>query len=190
MQCNKLSTHSIICVFLGYGESQKGYRCFDSISHKLYISCNVYFLKHIPFFSILVESHNVSKSELVHVDPFLDDINSFLTYINALVLDHYAPSPSTTTPTPSKVVDPLFPRSSQHFCKFTRLPNFVYSSYSDSFALFLAFIHNLSKPLLYREVVFDPLLQQTMIEELSTLYKTDTWNLIPLPPSKSVIGSR
>ena len=129
VECNKLSTHSIICVFLGYGESQKGYRCFDSISHKLYISRNVYFLKHILFFSILVESHNVSKSELVHVDPFLDDINSFLTYTNALVLDHYAPSPSTTTPTPSKVVDPLFPHSSQHFCKFTRLPNFVYSSY-------------------------------------------------------------
>jgi hypothetical protein len=29
-----------------------------------------------------------------------------------------------------------------------------------------------------------------MDEKLSTLYKTDTWDLVPLPPSKSVIGCR
>jgi hypothetical protein len=27
-----------------------------------------------------------------------------------------------------------------------------------------------------------------MDEELSALHKTDTWDLVPLPPSKSVIG--
>jgi hypothetical protein len=27
-----------------------------------------------------------------------------------------------------------------------------------------------------------------MDEELSTLYKIDTWDLIPLPPCKSVVG--
>ena len=29
-----------------------------------------------------------------------------------------------------------------------------------------------------------------MDEELSTLHKTDTWDLVPLPPSKSVVGYR
>ena len=29
-----------------------------------------------------------------------------------------------------------------------------------------------------------------MDEELSTLCKTDTWDLIPLPPGKSVVGCR
>jgi len=29
-----------------------------------------------------------------------------------------------------------------------------------------------------------------MNEELSALHKTDTWDLVPLPPSKSVVGCR
>ena len=29
-----------------------------------------------------------------------------------------------------------------------------------------------------------------MDEELSTLHKTDTWDLVPLPPGKSVVGFR
>jgi len=29
-----------------------------------------------------------------------------------------------------------------------------------------------------------------MDEELSTLHKTDTWDLVPLPPGKSVVGCR
>jgi hypothetical protein len=43
---SKLSSHSAICVFLGYGEGKKGYCCFDPITHKLYMS------RHVVFFSI------------------------------------------------------------------------------------------------------------------------------------------
>ena len=52
------------------GEGQKRYRCFDPISHKLYVSHHVFFLEHIPFFSIPIESHNAFKYELVYIDPF------------------------------------------------------------------------------------------------------------------------
>ena len=43
---SKLSSHSIIFVFLGYGKSKKMYCCFDPISHKLYVSRHVFFLEH------------------------------------------------------------------------------------------------------------------------------------------------
>jgi hypothetical protein len=46
---SKLSSRSAICVFLGYGEGKKGYRCFDPITQKLYVSRHVVFLEHIPF---------------------------------------------------------------------------------------------------------------------------------------------
>ena len=46
---SKLSSRSALCVFLGYREGQKGYRCFDPVAQKLYVSRHVVFLEHIPF---------------------------------------------------------------------------------------------------------------------------------------------
>jgi len=40
---NKLSYHSIPCIFIGYCSSQKGYRCLDSVSECVYISHSVVF---------------------------------------------------------------------------------------------------------------------------------------------------
>jgi len=57
---SNLSSHSAICVFLGYGEGKKGYRCFDPITHKLYVSRYVVFLEHIPFFFIPSTTHNLT----------------------------------------------------------------------------------------------------------------------------------
>jgi hypothetical protein len=59
-----------------------------------------------------------------------------------------------------------------------------------SFTSFLASIHCLFEPSSYKEAIFDPLWQQAMDEELSALHKTDTWDLVPLPPGKSVVGCR
>ena len=39
----KLTSRSTICVILGYGEGQKGYRCFNPINQKLYVSRHVVF---------------------------------------------------------------------------------------------------------------------------------------------------
>ena len=69
--------------------------------------------------------------------------------------------------------------------KSTKLLDFAYSS---SFTSFLAYIHYLSEPFSYKKEIFYPLWQQVMDEKLSVLYITDTWNLVSLPPSKSVVG--
>jgi hypothetical protein len=72
---DKLSPRSTICVFLGYGAGQKGYRCYDPSSKKLYVSRHVVFLEHIPFFSLSSDSHDSSRSELTKIDPFCLDNN-------------------------------------------------------------------------------------------------------------------
>lgn len=74
---SKLSSHFVICVFLGYDEDQKRYHCFDPVSYEFYVSCHVFFLEHISFFFIFVESHNVFKFEFIHINPFLNDTDSF-----------------------------------------------------------------------------------------------------------------
>ena len=73
VECSKLSSRSIICIFLGYGEGNKGYRCFDPITQKFYVSRHVVFLKHIPFFSIASTTHSLTKSDLICIDPFSED---------------------------------------------------------------------------------------------------------------------
>uniref|UniRef100_A0A803PJJ4 Reverse transcriptase Ty1/copia-type domain-containing protein n=1 Tax=Cannabis sativa TaxID=3483 RepID=A0A803PJJ4_CANSA len=62
--------HALLCVFLGYGEDKRDYRCYDPISQKLYVSRHVVFLEHISFFSIPSTPHNLTKSNLIHIDPF------------------------------------------------------------------------------------------------------------------------
>uniref|UniRef100_A0A803NMR7 Retroviral polymerase SH3-like domain-containing protein n=1 Tax=Cannabis sativa TaxID=3483 RepID=A0A803NMR7_CANSA len=70
VECTKLSSRSALCVFLGYGEGKKGYRCFDPVSQKLYVSRHVVFLEHIPFLTIPSTPHNLIKSDLIQINPF------------------------------------------------------------------------------------------------------------------------
>jgi hypothetical protein len=51
-------------------------------------------------------------------------------------------------------------------------------------------IHCLVEPSSYNKAILDLFWQQAMDEELSALHKTDTWDLVPLPPGKSVVGCR
>jgi hypothetical protein len=84
-------------------------------------------------------------------------------------------------------VDPPL-RQSICICKSTKLQDFAYSCYSSSFTFFLASVHCLSEPSSYKEAILDPLWLQAMDEKLSALHKTYTWDLVPLPPGKSVVG--
>jgi hypothetical protein len=49
-QRTKVEPCALKCVFLGFGTSQKGYRCFDPVSRKWYVTRDVTFIEHEPFF--------------------------------------------------------------------------------------------------------------------------------------------
>ncbi|GMP22487.1 hypothetical protein CsSME_00000487 [Camellia sinensis var. sinensis] len=65
-----LSTRSVLCVFLGCSFTQKGYRYFDPVSRRLYVSRHVSFLERLPYFQLSPLTAPVSKEDLVHIDPF------------------------------------------------------------------------------------------------------------------------
>jgi hypothetical protein len=169
------------------------------------------FLEHIPFFSIPSTTHSLTRPNIIHINPFSEDSDSLSfqvpstsntpSHVRPICTHHSAGIntllsgtlealfSSTASQASSKIVYPPLCQSIR-IHKSIKLPDFAYSCYSSSFTSFLAFIHCLSKPFSYKEAILDPLWQQAMDEKLSTLYKTDTWDLIPLPPGKSVVGYR
>jgi len=166
---SKLSSRSVICVFLGYGEGKKGYRCFDPITQKLYMSRHVVFLEDIPFFSIPSTTHSLAKSDLIRIDPFSEDSgNDTSPYVRSICTHNSAGTDtllsgtpeaifsSTAPQTSSKIVNPP-PRQSIRIHKSTKLPDFAYSCHSSSFTSFLASIHCLFEPSSYKEAILDPL---------------------------------
>ncbi|CAL8092397.1 unnamed protein product [Prunus armeniaca] len=96
----KLSARSAMCVFLGYGEGQKGYRCYDPSAQKLYVSRHVVFPEHIPFFSIPTSSHTLSNSELMYIDPFSPTNDDFSSSDNVNI------SPISSSPSNPCVTSP------------------------------------------------------------------------------------
>jgi hypothetical protein len=71
-QRSKLDPCALRCLFLGYAVHQKGYRCYDPSTSRLYVSMDVTFLESEPFFSVpnLVpqgETHD-EEQNWVHFD--------------------------------------------------------------------------------------------------------------------------
>ena len=66
---NKLEPRSRFCCFLGYGETQKGYRCYDLISHCLRVSCNVVFWEHRSFVKLSHFRASLSSSFVLDIFP-------------------------------------------------------------------------------------------------------------------------
>ena len=66
----KLSARFVLCVFLGYSPTQKGYRYYDPTSRHLYASHHVAFLVRLAYFQLPTTTTTVSKEDLVHINSF------------------------------------------------------------------------------------------------------------------------
>ncbi|GKF29654.1 gag-pol polyprotein [Tanacetum coccineum] len=183
-----LSAKSTLCVFLGYDVSQKGYRCYDPVDQKLYTSRQVDFLEHIPYYSVPVSSHNLTRSEVIKIDPFEEPTLVVSPIPPELALETTSET-TTTTETPPVIISEAIPTVTQppptstqsssevavvppanfrptRIRKSTRKDDFVYSCYSSSFSSFFASVHCLHEPESYREAVCDPLWQVAMQKNL------------------------
>ena len=74
----KLDHHARKCIFVGYSPTQKGYKCFDHVHGKLYVSRDVQFSESLPFLSLVPRGSNWVKVYLVRSHK---QIQMFLTQL-------------------------------------------------------------------------------------------------------------
>ena len=89
---NKLKPQSRFCCFLSYGETQKGYRRYDPVSHRLRVSRNVVFWEHRSFVELFHFCASLSSSSVL--DLFLAE---------AYIPFEIAPDPPVVAPDPPVV---------------------------------------------------------------------------------------
>ncbi|XP_065627419.1 uncharacterized protein LOC136066661 [Quercus suber] len=201
---NKLEPRSRLCCFLGYGETQKGYRCYDPVSHRLRVSRNVVFWEHRLVVELSHFRSSLTNSSVLEIFPDESPIPSTDTLDPPL--DFSIQSPDIFDDSPRQVVDeqvddelphlePRFPAPvsledpsqdipPRQSTRVRSIPTHLldYHCYTT-----LATLH---EPQTYREASTDPLWQIAMKEEIDALTKNHTWDLVTLPPSQSVVGCK
>ena len=137
---------------------------------------HVVFLEHIPFFSISSITHNLTRPDLIRIDPFFKDSDILSSQVpstsntslhgqpiythNFASIDTLLSSTleasflSISPQTLSEIVDPPL-RQSIRIRKSTKPLDFVYSCYYSSFTSFLASIHCLCDLPSYKEAILD-----------------------------------
>ncbi|KAM7496324.1 hypothetical protein LguiA_020738 [Lonicera macranthoides] len=183
-----------MCVFLGYGIQQKGYRCYDPTAKRLRISRHVTFWEHKPYYTLSQHplSHTITSTP---IDPFSEPLQTSVPSPTS----HVAPPMTPPTPTPETVTE-CPPADNSMSCPESvsptdgpllrpvrdRHPPVWHSDYE----CYLSALLSLHEPSSYREASADPQWQQAMSEELNALQKTNTWVLTDLPTGKSVVGCK
>ena len=104
---NKLEPRSRLYFFLGYGKTQKGYRCYDPVSQRLRISHNVVFWEHCSFVELSHFRASLSSSSVLDLFPDKAHIPS------VVASDHPVAAPDSPidfSVQPPNILDP-FPSS-------------------------------------------------------------------------------
>jgi hypothetical protein len=165
----------------------------------------------IPLFEPSISTHNPPESqgkpefhrygivyERRHVEaPKLTPIDSSDSAPQTIAIDS---SDSDTVPISSPVEVPVEPSDDLPIAlhkgkRSTANPYPVYNflSYhrlSPSYVAFVSALSSVSIPKTVHEALSHPGWKQAMIDEMIALESNQTWELVPLPPGKSVVGCR
>ena len=67
---NKLDSRAVKCIFIGYSPTQKGYKCFDSVSKHLFVSLDVAFHEDTQFYpKSSIQGERASESQILVPEP-------------------------------------------------------------------------------------------------------------------------
>ena len=213
--CDKLSPRGIPCVFLGYPQTQKGYKLLDLKSNKLFVSRNVQFYETIFPYKIFhkttqQESHSFLDPTLSLPDPCDDDCHiedtTEHTHSDPLMADQTEEQETTNIPLtqPHPAVPVPVRRSERshktpHWLSDYHVSNLAYpekihkvtnTAVTSSFTCLMAQTLDLTEPRSFKEAVTKKEWVKAMNEELEALEMNNTWEITELPPGKTPIGCK
>ncbi|PKU64658.1 Retrovirus-related Pol polyprotein from transposon TNT 1-94 [Dendrobium catenatum] len=198
-QRTKLTTTSPRCVFLGYAETAKGYRCLNTQTHKIIVSRNVKFNEsNFPFKNrseqaspisdftppSLLIPHSISNSTKTSNNSVqLSDVQ--LTSSQPQISSLPIPEPSGNDLNVASVRAPATEHT-HHMITRTRT-----GSLKPVTKLNLLHVEmNDTDPTTFTEANKHFEWRRAMAEEFFALQKQGTWDLVPPPPNSSILGSK
>ncbi|RVW51857.1 Retrovirus-related Pol polyprotein from transposon TNT 1-94 [Vitis vinifera] len=196
-QCTKLTSHALQCVFVGYALHKKGYRCYHPPTRQMYITMDVVFHEDSMYFSSESELQgeylgelDMSGQQFGSEDVFTEIPNQSSSVEGVLNLEpdpfmkrlphrrnRGIPKPTYEPELSTKVKYPMSNYVSNH-CLFESNKSFVNQ------------LSTVAIPNSVQEALADPRWKATMNEEMKSLQKNETWELVECPPRKKPVGCR
>jgi hypothetical protein len=215
----KLDPKSRQLVFVGYDLQTKGYRCLDFLTKKIVISRDVIFNKNklgIPSMRDLPSSADDILKAFFDLNTPIPVVSSSPELNPAPVTEiHIQPTSELPSVSPSDSPSPSYPfppepdrhpelhpetqtdssglrRSSRFRRQNVRLDDYVLSISVDDFDLCLA---EVAPPLSSNNLTFDQAAhhqgwKEAMEDEMNSILKNHTWDLVSLPIGKKAISSK
>ncbi|PKU66194.1 Retrovirus-related Pol polyprotein from transposon TNT 1-94 [Dendrobium catenatum] len=192
----KLSPTSDACIFLGYSDTMKGYKCLNLVTNKVLISRNVQFNEVVfPYKnrnqSIPTVSSNTPPNLLIPISTIRTSAQRKQPSVSNTKT---IPSPHSTTAASVDHIttDQLNPTPShQHKSRHMMTTRAKTGSLKPVQRLNL--IHHQQspcEPTTYREASKFSEWRNAMAEEFYALQKQGTWELVSPPPNSSILGSK
>ena len=209
-QVSKLDHKSLKCIFLGYSQVQKGYRCYCPSLRRYLVSADVKFFENVPFSSPPTHTSQGEANDLLvytiaslAAPPVPAPIKlapPFPTPAKPRITQVYTrrQNPPIFGPPPAASTSDLVPdddlsialRKGRRQCVHPIFSFCTYNQLSSQSCSFIASLDSISLPNTFQEALSHPGWRSAMIEEMDALNGNGTWNLVYLPIGKKAIGCR
>ncbi|KAK4388589.1 Retrovirus-related Pol polyprotein from transposon TNT 1-94 [Sesamum angolense] len=203
---DKLSPHSVKCIFLGFSRAQKGYRCYDPQSHRSFTSTNVTFFESTPFYSPN-SSPAIPPTSVPLPVPTLSIPPHTEPHTLPLQVYSHCNRSTTTTLTASLGLPPTESPGNPSATSANDLPialckgkrpctahplahSLSYQYLSPNYRVFSVSLSSVSIPNTYCEALRHPSWRLAMDNEMSALILKGTWKHVEVPHNADVVACR